>query len=125
MVPAANAGRKGSSMRNITRPIGLPKSLGMLLVVLCCPLACAQQQEHPDTYTDTTSVVDVAPTAVDPCASPKEGCPCASPGEILDCGQIKVKVDNYETCFEGSRLCKANGTWGQCAPDQVIVGQLH
>jgi hypothetical protein len=84
--------------------------------------ACGgEPQEHPDPYVVEQASKATKKTAADPCTSPSEGCPCENPGEIVDCGRVSVKVDDYEACFDGSRLCDGTGTWGACEPDSVIA----
>lgn len=86
-------------------------------------VACNDEQDHPARYTD--GAMGATPDAVDPCASPNEGCTCEVPGEVADCGQVKIQIDNYSTCYEGSRLCAADGMWGACMSDQQIVKAQH
>lgn len=108
-------------MCNIRRRFGTLWSLAVLLVTSGFVVACADPQSHPDAYVEDVQNSGASPEAVDACASPKAGCPCAEPGVVVDCGRVTVKVDNYETCFDGGRLCQSDGTWGNCEPDQVVV----
>jgi hypothetical protein len=102
------------------RRFGGSKSVILWFTTLFLTVGCNDTENHPSTYADNATDGGVSASA-DSCASPKEGCPCSEPGEIVDCGKVTVKVDNYETCFEGSRLCAATGVWGACEPDQVIA----
>jgi hypothetical protein len=76
-------------------------------------------QDHPAVYQYDAKKTNEAD--VNPCTTANEGCPCKTPGEILDCGKIVIKVDNYESCYDGSRLCGDDGVWGACVADQEIV----
>lgn len=94
---------------------------GLTLMLLSVAVGCAgSEQEHPAAYQYEANPASVK-NKVDRCAMVNEGCPCSDPGEILDCGKIVVKVDDYESCYAGSRLCAEDGTWGACLPDQAIV----
>jgi hypothetical protein len=94
---------------------------GLALLLLSLQVGCAgAQDEHPSKYQYDATPTPAADN-VDRCATPDEGCACSNPGEIIDCGKIVVKVNNYETCYEGSRICTEAATWGPCAADQVIV----
>lgn len=85
---------------------------------------CADNDdEHPSVYRyDATLAADRS--ELEPCTVPNQGCPCRNPGEIRGCGKITVSVDGYETCYQGSRICKDAGVWSACEADQVIV-DLH
>jgi hypothetical protein len=108
-------------MRSVIGWLGGKKSLITSLSTLLLAQACGgEPQERPDPYVEKTSNQTVLELN-EPCASPTEGCPCAEPGVIADCGQVTVKVDDYETCYEGSRLCDATGVWGACEPDQIVA----
>jgi hypothetical protein len=106
------------------RCVSLGMALRLTLLTLCGMNlgACGgEPQEHPDMYV-VEQATKVAPKpTIDTCTSPSEGCPCENPGEIIDCGRVSVKVDDYETCFDGSRLCNGTGKWGACEPDSVIA----
>lgn len=107
-------------MYSIFRPISAFKRLSLVLLVASSAVACAEEESRPGAYVaDTTEQAN--PEPIDPCAVPSEGCKCPEPGLVADCGQVTVKVDNYETCFEGSRLCQSDGSWGACVSDQTIV----
>jgi hypothetical protein len=90
-------------------------------ILLSFPIGCAGgEDEHPATYQyQATPATPV--NSADRCATPNEGCPCDTPGEVVNCGKVLVKVDNYETCYEGSRICTNEAAWGPCVPDQSVV----
>jgi hypothetical protein len=46
--------------------------------------------------------------------------PCSPEGIIETCGQIIVRVGNYETCSTGHRVCQ-NGVWGECVGDHFVT----
>lgn len=113
---------EGSLAMKPTRQSAVAKWCGgFALVLLCLPLGCAGgEDEHPSAYQyEATPASSAEP--FDPCSVPNEGCTCNTPGEIVDCGKVMVRVDNYETCYEGSRLCGVSGVWGKCLADQAIV----
>jgi len=61
------------------------------------------------------------PPAVDASTSkPPPPAPCSPEGIIESCGQIVVKVGNYETCSTGHRACQ-NGVWGECIGDHFVT----
>jgi hypothetical protein len=97
---------------------------GLALLLLCLPVGCVGgEDEHPATYQyEATPASTAAP--VDRCSVPNEGCACTTPGDIVDCGKVTVKVDDYETCYEGSRLCGKDALWGPCLADQAIVQMI-
>lgn len=97
----------------------------LLLVIGTLSVACgSESEERPEAYVEASASA-ITQQSADSCGQPKEGCACSVPGEIVDCGRVTVKVDDYETCFEGSRLCDATGTWGACVPDQDIVARIR
>jgi len=107
-------------MKQMCQLLGI-KWCGALALLLGLTAGCASAvDEHPASY-QYQAMPAGDTTTVDPCAQPNEGCSCANPGEVVDCGKVLVRVDNYETCYEGSRLCGKNGLWGACLADQAIV----
>lgn len=101
------------------------KWCGGIALLLCLSVGCAGAEDgHPTTYQYEATPTHTA-VPVDRCSVPNEGCQCTTPGEIVDCGKVKVKVDNYETCYEGSRLCGQDATWGPCLADQAIVQMIQ
>jgi hypothetical protein len=102
-------------------PVGLRSAVA--LVAMVCIQACADSEEdRPATYQyDATPTPDKPALANGGCAVASEGCPCDSPGEIRDCGKIVVRVDDYSTCYDASRICTDKGAWSACAADQAVV----
>jgi hypothetical protein len=96
----------------------------LALVLVFLQWGCVEGEDgHPATYQyDATPSHD---PQSDPCAVPNQGCACPNPGEVVDCGKVIVRVDGYETCYEGSRICQGDSTWGACASDQAIVQLLQ
>ena len=90
---------------------------------MACSLACADSEDdRPATYRyDATPATEEPAAEEDGCAAANQGCPCDSPGEIRDCGKVVVRIDDYSTCYDGSRICTEEGVWSACAADQAIV----
>lgn len=111
-------------MKQSISSVGVKCCGGMVLLLLSLSVGCAGDDErHP-----TTLQYEATPTSkvdeLDRCEIPNEGCDCATPGEVVDCGKVIVKVDNYETCYVGSRICSHEATWGPCVSDQVIAQSM-
>ncbi|MGC4067833.1 MAG: hypothetical protein QM784_24915 [Polyangiaceae bacterium] len=111
-------------MRFFRRRFGSVRRLAVLLVAMNWISGCADARERPDAYLDDESPSSAKLVDVDRCGEPAEGCPCSEPGTSIDCGRVTVKIDEYTTCFEGSRLCGADGTWGACEADQDVADAL-
>jgi hypothetical protein len=108
-------------MKQSSPKSGVAWQRGLALLLLSFPVGCAGGEEgHPAAYQYGVTPASTA-KSIERCAVPNEGCPCKSPGEILDCGKVVVKVDGYESCYEASRLCAEDATWGPCISDQAIV----
>jgi hypothetical protein len=108
-------------MMQFSQRMGTFSYRGVALLLALFPLGCNGSEDgHPASYS-YNSAPGSATHQADPCATANEGCPCETPGEVVDCGKIVVKVGNYETCYEGSRLCGEDATWGACVSDQAIV----
>jgi hypothetical protein len=126
-------GKRASSEREskrfemciIRRPFGAVRRFALVLLAMNWISGCADAQDRPDAYLDDELPSKGRLVDVDSCSEPEEGCPCSEPGMLLDCGRVTVEVDEYTTCFEGSRMCAADGTWGACEADQAIAGALN
>jgi hypothetical protein len=108
----------------IRRRFGSVRRLAVLMVAMNWISGCADGQERPDAYLEDDLPSSAKLVEVDRCSAPAEGCPCDAPGTSVDCGRVTVTVDEYTTCFEGSRLCGADGTWGACEADQAVADAL-
>lgn len=105
--------------------VGLRWAIAVVAAV--CSQACADSDDdRPATYRYEATPTSDEPAAENGgCTVANQGCPCDSPGEIRDCGKIVVRVDDYSTCYDGSRICTDEGVWSACAADQAIVQMMN
>lgn len=107
--------------------VALSIAVGLRWVIAFAAMASSQacadaENDRPATYRyDATPTTEEPAAEEDSCAVAHQGCPCDSPGEIRDCGKVVVRIDDYSTCYDGSRICTDEGVWSACAADQAIV----
>ena len=88
--------------------------------VLCAVIALTASCGGDDL--DAQTVGSSTPPGGGACGTPQEGCPCTSPGTAIACGkQVVQGPSSFLYCYEGTRVCGADGKYGPCADGALTV----